>query len=78
MGVFLRSGYLNVHTRQGLPSIGQSGLLLLFLLLGRSKLLKHLKKLFLRLEELILEKRNLLLATPWRMNEARFQSRGLF
>jgi len=64
MGVFLHPGDLTIHTRQGLPNVGQSGLLLLFFLFGHSELLKRLEKLFLRLKELILEKRNLLPATP--------------
>jgi hypothetical protein len=61
---------LPIQTGQGLPSFGQSGLLLLLLLLSRGKLNMYLKKLLLRLEELVLKKGDLLPATLSCVNKA--------
>ena len=69
-GVFLRLIDLPIHTGQGLLSLDQSGLLLLLLLLSRSKLLECLEKLFLRLKEPVLDKGNLLPTALCRKNEA--------
>ena len=69
-GIFLHPGDLAVHTRQGPSSLVQSGLPLLLLFQSRREILVGLEKLFLRLEELLLKKREPLPTAPRRMNKA--------